>query len=168
MNRQGLGVLDRAQLIDRLADNVHDASQRTSTYRHRDWPTLVKRLHTAHHAVRSLHRDTAYASFAQVLLDFQYDIDRRRHLESVADHSQGLIDRWDTGRRKLHVDCWTGNLNNMSNIFWHKNFQTFIKNLAFSTQHSVLRFLCRTKQDRFVAECRVLNADCCPTAPLPR
>ena len=64
MNRQSLGVLDRSQLIDRLADDVHHTPQRASTYRHRDWTTLINRLHAAHHAVSSLHGHTTNPSFA--------------------------------------------------------------------------------------------------------
>src|SRR5205823_14230150 len=100
------------------ANHVHDAPQRASTHRDRDWPALVDRLHAAHHAVSSLHSHTTNASFAQMLLDFENDVDRRRHLEPIADHSQSLIDRRHIGRRKLHVYSRTGNLNNMSNIFW--------------------------------------------------
>src|ERR1700682_2306416 len=104
-----------------------------------------------------------------MLLDFQDDVDRRRHLESVADDSQVLIDRRDAGRRKLHVDRRTGNLNDMSNIFWHK-VRLALVSLAISIQHSVLRFLCRSYKilSWLNAERWLLNADCCSTALLPR
>src|SRR2546421_560136 len=57
------------------------------------------------------------------------------HLESIADDSQGLIDRRHVGGRKLHVYSRTGNLNNVSNIFWHKVRLAFVS-LAISIQHS--------------------------------
>src|ERR1700682_681196 len=55
MDWQCLAVPDRSQLIDRLADDVHDAPERASAHRHRDWAVLVNRLHATHHAISSLH-----------------------------------------------------------------------------------------------------------------
>src|SRR2546430_3505699 len=102
-----------------------------------------------------------------MLLDFENDIDWRRHLESIADDSQGLIDRRHVGGRKLHVYSRTGNLNNVSNIFWHKVRLAFVS-FAISIQHSAFSTAISLPKPAKSFRGRVLNADCCPTAPLPR
>ena len=85
VNRHSLFVFDRAQLIDRFADHVHHAAQRSAAHGHGNRSALVDGLHAAHHAVGGLHGDAAHAAFAQVLLHFKNDVDRGGHVEAVAD-----------------------------------------------------------------------------------
>jgi len=82
---------------------------------------LINRLHTTHHAVGGLHRNAAYAAFAQVLLHLQDDVDGRRHLEAVAHDANGFVNRGQTTFGKLNVHGGTGDLNYTSDVFWHKN-----------------------------------------------
>ncbi len=120
MDRHGLGVLDRAQLIHRLADHVHHAPQRAAAHGHGDRPALVDGFHAAHHALGGFHGDAAHAAFAQVLLHFENHVDRVGHGEAVADDFQRLVNRRHGAFGELHVHRGTGNLNYVSNSFWHR------------------------------------------------
>ena len=75
-------MLDRTELIDRLADHVHHAAERAVAHGHRDWSALVDGLHAAHHAVGRFHGNAAHAAFAEVLLHFENHVDRGGHGES--------------------------------------------------------------------------------------
>ena len=68
-------MCDRAELIDRLSDYVHDPSERAAADGNGDGPALIDGLHAAHHAVGGLHGDAAHAAFAEVLLHFENDVD---------------------------------------------------------------------------------------------
>ena len=120
MDRHGLGVLDRAQLIHRLADHVHHAAQRAAADGHGNRSALVDGFHAAHHAFGGFHGDAAHPAFAQVLLHFQNHVDRIRHGEAVAHHFQRLINRRHGAFDELHVHGGAGNLNYASNSLWHR------------------------------------------------
>ena len=120
VNGHSVFVLDRTQFVDRFADHVHDAAQRAAAHGHGNRSALVDGLHAAHHAVGGLHGDAAHAAFAQVLLHFENDVDRRGHVEAVADDAQRLVNRRQCPFGKLHVHRGTGNLNYLSNVFCHK------------------------------------------------
>ena len=74
VDRHPLLVFDRAQLIDRLADDVHHAAKRAAADGDRDRSALVDGLHAAHHAVGGLHGDAAHAAFAKMLLHLENDV----------------------------------------------------------------------------------------------
>ena len=120
MDRHGLAVLDRPQLVHGLADHIHHAPQRAAAHGHRNRSALVDGFHAAHHALGGFHGDTAHPAFAQVLLHFQNHSDRIRHVETVADHFERLINRRHRALDKLHVHGGTGNLNYASNSLWHR------------------------------------------------
>ena len=120
MDGHGLGVLDRPQLIHGLADHVHHAAQRAAAHGHRNRSALVDGFHAAHHAFGGFHGDAAHAAFAQVLLHFENHVDRVGHGEAVADDFERLVNRRHGALDKLHVHGGTGNLNYVSNSFWHK------------------------------------------------
>ena len=102
VNRHALFVVDRAKLIDGLADDIHHAAQRPAAHGNGDRSALIDRLHAAHHAVGGLHGDAAHAAFAKVLLHFEDDVDRRGNIEAVAHDSHRLIDR-----RQMPSANWT-------------------------------------------------------------
>jgi peptide chain release factor 1 len=88
--RHHLGV-DRAALVDRLADHVDDAAERLGPDRHHDRAAGVDRLGAAHQAVGRVHRDRAHRALAQVLRDLEHqglalvlDVQRRQDLGQVA------------------------------------------------------------------------------------
>ncbi len=63
---------DRAALVDRLADDVHDAAERLGTDRHRDRRAGVGHLLAAGEAVGGVHGDGAHGVLAQVLGDLEH------------------------------------------------------------------------------------------------
>ena len=63
---------DRAGLVDRLADHVHDAAERAVADRHRDRLAGVGDLLAAHQAFAGIHGDRAHGRFAEMLGDFEH------------------------------------------------------------------------------------------------
>ncbi len=71
MNAALLLGLDRAGLVHRLADHVHDPAERLFTDRHGDRLAGVHDLLAPHQTFGDVHRDGADGVFAQVLGDFE-------------------------------------------------------------------------------------------------
>ena len=112
----------RSQIVDRLADDVEHAAQRSATHGHSDGAALVDGLHAAHHAFGGFHGDAAHAAFAQMLLDLEDDVDGKRNGEPVVDHAQGLVNGGHGGFFELHVHRGTGNLYDSADVFCHNSF----------------------------------------------
>jgi hypothetical protein len=72
VDRRRLGVADRAALVDRLADHVHDAAERLGADRHADLRAGVDHFLAAGEAVGRVHRNRAYGALAQVLRDLEH------------------------------------------------------------------------------------------------
>ena len=104
MNWIAFLVRNRAEVIDRVADHVHDAAERAFTNRHRDRSARVGRFHPAHHAVGGQHRHRAHAAFAQVLLHFGDYIDRIGNVKTVGSNPQGLVNWGQILFGKFHVN----------------------------------------------------------------
>ena len=68
--------LHRAELVDRLADDVQDAAEGRRAHRHRDRAAGVDRLHAPHHAVGGLHAHAAHPVLPEVLLHLGDHVDR--------------------------------------------------------------------------------------------
>src|SRR5205823_11344800 len=64
--------LDRARLVDRLADDVDDAAERALADRDGDRPAAVLDLLAAHQAFGRIHGDGAHGGFAEILRHFQH------------------------------------------------------------------------------------------------
>ena len=107
------------EFVHRLADHVDHAAQRLFAHRNANRSAQIDGLHAAHHAVGRFHRHRAHAAFAQVLLHFEDDVDRRGHVEAVAGHAQRLVNRRHRRFFKLHVHRGTGNLNYLANVLCH-------------------------------------------------
>jgi hypothetical protein len=91
-----LRLVDRAALVDRVAQHVHDAAQRGLAHRHRDGGAGVADHQAAAQAVGRAQRDGAHHAVAQLLLHFQR---QRRAFEL-----QRVIDAGHLVARELHVD----------------------------------------------------------------
>ena len=66
------GRLDRAGLVDRLADHVHDAAERLVADRDGDGLAGVGDFLAAHQAFRGVHGDRAHGVLAQMLGDLEH------------------------------------------------------------------------------------------------
>src|SRR5207248_1773622 len=116
VNRIALLVWNLTEIVDRLADNIHHASERAFTDGNADWTTGIRGLHAAHHAVSRQHRDGAHATFAQMLLHFGDHIDRVRHFEPVGRDAQRLINRRQILLTKLNVDDRPDDLHHFADV----------------------------------------------------
>ena len=73
---------DGSHLIDRFADDVHHAAERTGADGNCDGAAHILRRHSANHTVCRLHRDAPHAPFAEMLLNFRDDAERRWNIET--------------------------------------------------------------------------------------
>ena len=105
-----------AEIVDRIADHVHDATQSSLTHRHADRPTRVSRFHSADHSVCWQHRNGAHAAFAEVLLDFRDNVDSIRYFETIGGNPQRLVDRRQVAFPNFNVDHRADNLHYFSDV----------------------------------------------------
>ena len=96
VDRHRLLGVDRAPLVDRAAEHVHDAAERLAADRHHDRVAGVDDLHAAAQAVGAAERDRAHDAVAQLLLDLE------RQPDLV--HLEGVVDLRHLGAREFHVD----------------------------------------------------------------
>ena len=81
--------LDRAGLVDRIADDVDDAAERLVADRNRDRRAGVGDFLTAHETFGDVHRDGAHGVFAEMLGDFEHQaVAAVRGLQRVQDRRQ--------------------------------------------------------------------------------
>ena len=110
VDRPRLLVRNRARLVDRLADHVHDAPERAVADRHGDRNPGVGDLLSAHQALGGVHRDRAHRRFAELLGDLQHQaIALVGGLERVQDRRQMLVE--------FDVDHGADDLGDVSNEF---------------------------------------------------
>src|SRR5439155_15482483 len=98
MNREiRLGV-DGTELVNRLAEHVHHATEGGAADRNLDRIAGVHGFHTTNHTLGRLHRDRAYAAFSEMLLDFDGDVapppSTRRAPPPSASCCSGSARRW--------------------------------------------------------------------------
>ena len=116
MNWITLLVRNVAEIVDRIANNIHHATECSFAHRHRDRSTRVGRFHSAHHPVGRQHRNRAHPAFPEVLLHLSNDIDRFGHLEAIGSNSQRLIDRRQVFLPELDVDHRANNLHDFPDV----------------------------------------------------
>ena len=108
--------LNRALLVDRIADDVHDTAQCPAANGNRNRSAGVYRLHAADKAVGRLHGNRANAAFAQVLLNFRYDVNGCRDFEPFAGNPHCRVNRRQILLVKGHVHNGANHLNYFANI----------------------------------------------------
>ena len=109
--------VDRAALVDRLADDVEDAAQHLLAHRHPDGAARVLDRHAAHQPVGGVHGHAADRALAQVLrhLDDQVVrpvVDRR------VGHGEGGVDLGQRGPLEGDVDHRADDLEDPSLRVW--------------------------------------------------
>src|ERR1700687_495403 len=124
---------DGAEIVHGFANYVHDAAESAVANGNGNRATLIDGLHATHHAVSSGHSDAADAAFAEMLLHFDDDINRLRDGKAVADDAKRLVNRRHIGFDELHVHSGPGDLNYVSDIFWHETSVISTWQLAFGT-----------------------------------
>src|SRR6266478_6764922 len=110
VNRIALLVWNVAEVIDRIADHIHNAAQSAFAYGYGNWPPRISSFHPAHHAISGQHGYGAHTAFAQVLLDFSDHTDRFGHIKAVRSYPQCLVNRRQVILSKLDVHHRANNL----------------------------------------------------------
>ena len=102
-------MLDRAGLVDRLADDVHDAAERLVADRHRDRLAGVGDFLAAHQALGGVHGDGAHGVLAEMLRHLEHQpLAVVLRLERVQDRRQVAFE--------LHVDDGADDLGDASDV----------------------------------------------------
>ena len=114
VNRIGLLDLGHRLAIDRLADDVPDATEGLVADRHLDGSTGVNDLGAALKAVRAGHGDRTDHIALQVHLDLEHG--RNVTDWSISIHRERVVDRRDGISRKLAVYDSTNDANDASNV----------------------------------------------------
>ena len=91
--------VDRARLVDRLADDVEDAAERLRADRHGDRAARVLHHRAAAQAVGGAHRDGAHPVVAEVRLRLEGE-----DAAVVPGHLERVVDLRQLVRRELDVD----------------------------------------------------------------
>jgi peptide chain release factor 1 len=92
MDRPGDLGIDRAALVDRLADHVQDAAERLRPDRDLDRVAGIDRLGAAHQAVGRVHRDGADRALAQMLGHIQHQsAPGQRDMQRIQDPRQLIL-----------------------------------------------------------------------------
>ena len=99
---------DRAALVDRAAEHVHDAAERLRAHGHADRRAGIDDLHAAAQAVRGAERNRAHDTVAELLLHFERETDLVQ--------LQRIVDLRHPVARELHVDDRADTLNYRSLI----------------------------------------------------
>src|SRR5262249_27376562 len=104
MNRIARLAGERTELVNRLAEHVHHATECWTAHRNLDWHALIDGFHAADQAFCRLHGDGADAPFTQVLLYFSGYVDRLGRLEAVAGNLDGVVNRGKMTALELQVE----------------------------------------------------------------
>ena len=106
MNRhKGFGT-DVACIVDRLAEDIHDTTQRLLTNRHHDRAARVRDVHATLQAFRRTHRNGTDDAVAQLLLNFKCDL-------GIID-DQCIINFGNLAGRELNIHDGANNLHSCS------------------------------------------------------
>ena len=120
MDRPRFFRVDGTAIVDRLAEDVEDAAEGFASDGNFDCGAGVDRFHAANHAVRRLHRDAAHLVFADVVRDFNDDVDGNLSELAVVDDADGVVDRRQMPFVELDVDGGADDLDDFSGpLFWH-------------------------------------------------
>ena len=112
MDGAPLLVRDRAGLIDRFADHVHDAPEGAVADRHRDRLAGVGHLLAAHQPFAGVHRHRADRRLAEVLGDFEHQaVALVLGLERIENRRQVILE--------MHVDDGADDLGDASDFVRH-------------------------------------------------
>ena len=110
MDRPARIVLDRVALVDRLAEEVEEPTQRLLPDRDGDRPAGVDDHIAAPEALGGVHRHGLHPVVAQVLLDLEHEVDgvapvalRHLDLEGVVDLREVLVGKGDVHDDARHL-----------------------------------------------------------------
>src|SRR5208282_2595134 len=106
MDRRTLFGLDRARLVDRIAENIHDAAERSFADRNLDRSAGVADHHSTAQAIGRSERDGTHDAIAELLLD----LERQR----AAFHLESVVYPRDMFARKFNVDHCAYTLNDLA------------------------------------------------------
>jgi hypothetical protein len=110
--------LDRSTLVDGLAEDVHDASERLAADGDGDGQAEIDGLHAADHAVGGLHRDAAHLALADVLRHFGHDVDGDVSELALIEDADRIEDRGEVPFLELDVEGGSDDLNDAADFLF--------------------------------------------------
>ena len=114
VDRPPLVDLDRAAVVDGLAQQVEDASEGRLSHGDRQRPARVDAVHAADQAVGAAHGDAADVPAAEVLLDLADEV--QFYPLVVAVDLQGVVDRRQLVLGELHVEDRADHLDDVADV----------------------------------------------------
>ena len=147
MNREiRLGV-DGTELVNRLAEHVHHATEGGAADRNLDRIAGVHGFHTTNHTLGRLHRDRAYAAFSEMLLDFDGDVERLGNVVAFTGDANRVEDRGQVALFKLDVEHRSDDLHDAADA-WFVLCHCFSLRAVRGAAHNF---------DNFLGDCRLAN-----------
>jgi peptide chain release factor 1 len=113
VDRHGGGGVDRAALVHRLADHVHDATQGGLADRDTDHVAGVVHRLAAHQTVGGVHGDGPHGVLAQVLRHLEHQV-ALALVDAGVRHPQRRVDLGKPAGRELDVHHGAHHLNNLA------------------------------------------------------
>src|SRR5439155_22535786 len=104
----------RSLLVDRAAQNVHDAAERRRADGHRNRFPRARHFHSTAQSVRAAESDAAHDAVAQLLLDLERQSFFNETAAAGTLEHQRVVDPRHRIARKFHVDDSANALNNGS------------------------------------------------------
>ncbi len=110
MDGPPLGRVHGTHIVHRLSDDVHHAAERFISDRHFDPMPQAHGLHTAHHTISGLQRDSPNAAFPDMLRHFDHHVDRHGRCKAFTGDVYRGVDHRDLMFGELNVDGRSGHL----------------------------------------------------------
>ena len=118
VNREiGLGV-DGTELVDRLAEHVHHATESGTADGNLDRVAGIHGFHATNHALGGLHGDSADAAFAEMLLHFDCDVERFGNVVAFTGDANRVEDRGQVALFKLDVEHRSDDLDDAADAWF--------------------------------------------------
>src|SRR3990172_3655995 len=135
VDRAQLVRLDRAAVVDRPTEHVHDAAERALTYRNGYRRTGADHFHAAAQAVGGTQRDAAHNAVAELLLDFEGQAFLRESTLGRIHELERVVDLRHPFTGKLNVGYRADALNDGSLYLCHGYFLNVISLYGCSAGH---------------------------------
>ena len=115
VNGGGVRRIDGAQLVDGLADDIHDSAENVGAYRNRDGAPGVLDGQAAGESIRSVHRDTADRVFTEVHRNLNDQVVFLVADEGIA-HGESGVDVREFSGWKFHIHYGARDLDDLSGV----------------------------------------------------
>jgi hypothetical protein len=105
----------RTEIVDGIAKNVQNSAESAAAHGNHDRAAAIGGFHAANETFGGLESDGADAAFAEVLSDFDDDVDGIRRLETFTGDANGVVNIGQLTLFEEDVDDGPNDLDNVAN-----------------------------------------------------